>query len=82
MNVRSVLLKALTVKGAVLYGMTPCSLVKFIDVSDEINAYTFRAGECLVCILHHENRINRWLRNIDKFSTRIHGVTHSKEEDT
>jgi hypothetical protein len=54
-------------KGTVLYDMTPCSLVKFTDASDEVTSYTFRAGECPVCISHHEDRINRLVRNVDKF---------------
>jgi len=65
LNVRSVLLTALTMKGTVLYDMTPCSLVKFTDI--EFTTCTFRAGECPVFILHHEDRINMLLRNIDKF---------------
>jgi len=59
--VRSVLLTVFTMKGTVLYDMIWCSLVKIIDVSDEITATPFRAGECSVCNLHHEHPINRLL---------------------
>jgi len=72
LNVKSVLLTVLTMKGTVLYDMTHCILVQITDVLDEIAASPFRAGEGPVCTLHHECPINSILRNIDNYIQKTH----------
>jgi hypothetical protein len=75
-----VLLTALAMKGTVLYDMIPCSVVKITDISDEITATPFRTGQCPVCILQREDRINRLLRNIDKYLPE-YTASHTARQD-